>query len=368
MNHATTPPPPVYPVRPPGRIPPQRNKRPRRRWIRRLALALCITTLLAAGIGTALYLRLDTNIHSLDLKGALGSDRPAPGTGENILLLGSDTRAGDNARYAGGKEQTGRSDVAMVLHLAPDRRSAQLVSIPRDTLIDRPQCTTADGATVPAARGVMFNTAFAVGGPLCSVKTAESVSGLRIDHVISIDFAGFARAVDALGGVDITVSRPIKDTYSGLDIPAGTSHLNGKQALAFTRTRHGVGDGSDLGRITLEQQMIAAILTKAKTTGLLTSPVRLFRMADALTSSITTDSALASVKDLVDFGKDLKALDQRNVTMVTLPVRPAPTDHNRVVPRQPQARALWHALKSGQPIPASVKAVQRPDPATEKTR
>jgi LCP family protein required for cell wall assembly len=284
----------------------------------------------------------------------------------NILLLGSDSRSGSNGKLAGGSTGgTARSDTAMVIHVNQAHTKADIVSIPRDTLVSRPSCTaTKGGGTVPAATGVMFNTAYEVGGPVCAVKTVESLTGLRMDHYIELDFSGFAKLIDSLGGVTVTTTVDISDAKSGLHLEAGTHHLNGTQALAFVRTRHGVGDGSDLGRIELQQQMMKSVLAKVEGMGLLSDPVKLLDIADTATSALTTDSELGSVSSLVSFAEGLKNVKSDDITGVTMPNMTAPSDPNRLVPLQPQADALWAALAQDRPIPASVLQVQEADPAT----
>jgi LCP family protein required for cell wall assembly len=195
------------------------------------------------------------------------------------------------------------------------------------------------------AYGAMFNSAYSVGGPVCAVKTVESMTNVRMDHYIEIDFAGFADLVDALGGVTVTTDEDISDEDSHLELEAGTHHLDGTEALALARTRHGIGDGSDLGRITLQQQLVKALLDQVASTSLLTSPTRLYNVADALTDSLTTDTGLNSLTELMGLGQSLKALSSSTTETVTMPVVTAPSDRNRVVADEPEAGELWESLK-----------------------
>ncbi|MFD7923570.1 LCP family protein [Streptomyces sp. NPDC059740] len=327
-------------------------RRPRRS---RVLIGALATVLAVTGAGGWwVYERLDGNLSTVDLAAQLGADRPPRGAagGTNLLLLGSDSRAGANHEY-GGDVSGARSDTAMVVHLPPDRRRATVVSIPRDTMVHRPQCTLPGGKRAGAARSAMFNTAYALGGSTCAVRTVEDMSGLRIDHVLDIGFTGFKRLVDALGGVKVTTDEDIHDRWSGLDLPAGTHRLDGEQALGLVRTRHGVGDGSDLGRIHLQQRFLAALATQLRSEGLLTHPTRLYRVADAATSALTTDSGLASVGSLLHLAGSLSALKPGAVDFRTLPVGPYPTDPNRVQAVQPQAGDLWTALREGGAPPAA---------------
>ncbi|MFD7948952.1 LCP family protein, partial [Streptomyces sp. NPDC059744] len=264
----------------------------------------------------------------------------------NILVLGSDSRSGsENAALGGGDSTGARSDTAMVVHLDADRTKATVVSIPRDTLVTRPSCPTPSGGTTPTTYHAMFNSAYAIGGPVCAVKTVEQLTGVRMDHYIEIDFAGFAGLVDALGGVTVTTTQDIDDDSSHLHLDAGTHRLDGTQALAFARTRHGIGDGSDLGRIKLQQQLVEALLKEAGKTDLLTDPAGLYKMVDAVTGSLTTDTGLDSLGELRGLGQSLGAVPATGLTTVTMPVVAAPSDPNRVVPQEPAASDLWESLR-----------------------
>ncbi|MEY9486245.1 LCP family protein required for cell wall assembly [Streptomyces calvus] len=325
--------------------------------------ALKVAAWTAAGIvvlgGTGagyLYFKLNGNLESVDIEQALGTDRPqkADNGSENILVLGSDTRAGGNQKLGGGADDgSARSDTAMVVHVHEGRKKASVVSIPRDTLIDRPECTDTDGGTHPAADGVMFNSAYSTGGAACAVKTVESITDLRMDHYLEIDFAGFQKLVDDLGGVEVTTSEAIKDPDSHLDLPAGTHRLDGEQALGLVRTRHGVGDGSDLGRIQLQQAFVRALVRQVNEVGVLTSPKKLYDLADSATKAVTTDSDLGSVNALVSFANGMKGIGPAAMRMVTMPVQYDPADLNRVLPDTDKAQLVWDALKNDRPIPKS---------------
>jgi LCP family protein required for cell wall assembly len=326
-------------------------------------LSLAGVLVLGAAAGGWIYWRLNDNITSVDINSALGDDRPPrpvitpaatssatpspiPGEALNILVLGSDSRSGAENRALGGGDSTGaRSDTAMVVHLDPGRTGATVVSIPRDTLVTRPSCPLESGGATRPAQHAMFNSAYAVGGPVCAVKTVETMTGVRMDHYIEIDFAGFARLVDSLGGVTVTLDRAIDDDLSHLHLDAGTHRLDGEQALGLARTRHGIGDGSDLGRIGLQHRLVRALLEQIAATSLFTDPARLYQVADAVTGSLTTDTGLDSLGELVGLGESLRDLPAQAVETVTMPVVPAPWDANRVVADEPEAGELWEALR-----------------------
>ncbi|MGI5136909.1 MULTISPECIES: LCP family protein [unclassified Streptomyces] len=325
--------------------------------------ALLVTAWTAAGIvvlgGTGLgyvYFKLNGNIKSVDINQALGTDRPTKvdNGSENILVLGSDSRSGSNKKLGGGTDDgSARSDTAMIVHLYKGHKRASVVSVPRDTLVDRPRCTGTNGTAYPAASAVMFNSAYSTGGAACAVKTVESLTGVRMDHYVEVDFSGFQKLIDDLGGVQVTTTKNIDDKNSHLDLQAGTHTLDGQQALGLVRTRHGVGDGSDLGRIQLQQAFIKALVEQVDHIGVLSSPTKLLDLADTATKSITTDSDLASVKALASFADGLKGIGSSHMDMVTTPVEYDPSDPNRVLVEKSKAKLVWDALKNDKPIPAS---------------
>ncbi|MCX4577542.1 LCP family protein [Streptomyces sp. NBC_01571] len=325
--------------------------------------ALLITAWSAAGIvvlgGTGvgiLYFKLNDNLKTVDINQALGSDRPtkADNGSENILVLGSDTRAGGNEKLGGGADDgSARSDTAMVVHIYKGHKKASVVSIPRDTLVRRPSCTDAKGVTHDASTGVMFNSAYSTGGATCAVKTVESMSGIRMDHYVEVDFSGFQKLIDDLGGVSVTTTKDIKDPDSHLNLAAGPHTLDGRQALGLVRTRHGVGDGSDLGRIQLQQAFIKALVDQVKHLGVLTSPTKLYQLADTATKTVTTDSDIGSVKDLASFADGLKGIGSSHMNMVTMPVQYDSADANRVLVDEAKSKLVWNALKDDRAIPAA---------------
>ncbi|MBD0843250.1 LCP family protein [Streptomyces sp. TRM68416] len=342
---------------------PRHRAKGRRRKPRAKRKGLLVMAWTAAGIvvlgGTGagyLYFKLNGNINSVDINQALGTERPdkVDNGSENILVLGSDTRSGSNRKLGGGTDDgSARSDTAMVVHLYEGRKKASVVSIPRDTLIDRPECTDTDGKTHAAASGVMFNSAYTTGGAACAVKTVESLTGIRMDHYLEVDFSGFQKLVDELGGVEVTTTEDISDPDSHLNLKAGTHRLNGEQALGLVRTRHGVGDGSDLGRIQLQQAFMKALINQVKDVDLFGNPKKLFDLADAATNALTTDSDLDSVQSLMSFANGLKGIDAKNMKMITMPVRYDPANPNRVIVAEQQAEQVWTALKNDEAIPKS---------------
>ncbi|MEU6677719.1 LCP family protein [Streptomyces sp. NPDC046853] len=315
--------------------------------------AASVVVLGGTGLGFV-YFKLNGNIKGVDINQALGTDRPEniDNGSQDILVLGSDSRSGDNAKY-GKDEGAARSDTAMIVHVNKGHKTASVVSIPRDTLISRPECETDEGEKDPGGQRQMFNTAYEVGGPACAVKTVEKMSGIRMDHYLEVDFTGFKKLINTLGGVEITTKKAINDKDSHLNLKAGTHQLTGEQALGLVRTRHGVGDGSDLGRIQLQQAFIKALINQVKDVGVFSNPKKLYDLANDATSAITTDSDLNDVKSLAGFASGLKGIGAGDMKMVTLPIQYDPADPNRVLPLEKADQQVWDALKADKPIPKS---------------
>ncbi|WP_314248553.1 LCP family protein [Streptomyces sp. DSM 40907] len=337
----------------------EKHARPRRRRrILRITLLLVAVLILgAAGAGWWTYSHLNSNIDSVDLDQAIGDNRPAKvvANAQNILVLGSDSRAGANADLDHGDVSGARSDTAMLVHIPEGRAKATAVSIPRDTLVTRPDCKDGKGKTLPAAKRVMFNSVYSLAGPACVVNTVEQLSGVRVDHFVEVDFAGFKGLVDALGGVTVTLDKPMSGAKGGLKLDAGTHRLDGTDSLKFVRTRYGYGDGSDLGRIGLQQQFMLAMLSEIKKQDALGNPARLYKLADAGTKSLTTDSDLGSLTALADFAQSMKGVNPETMETIMLPVAYDKVDPNRVIVAEPQATQLWDAIRKDQPVPASAK-------------
>ncbi|MCQ4207483.1 LCP family protein [Streptomyces longispororuber] len=336
----------------PARLRRSRHRR-RKSALRWIAWGTLGVALVGGGGVAYAWQHLNGNIKGTDVNAALGDDRPSAqrGGAMNILLLGSDSRAGTHGHYGSGVLGA-RADTAMVLHVDKTHKKASVVSIPRDTLVERPSCTTQHGGgTVPAAHQAMFNSSYSLGGPACTVKTVEEMSGLRMDHYLEVDFKGFQKLIDELGGVDISTRSAIRDPNSGLSLDAGKHRLKGEDALALVRTRHGVGDGSDLGRIQLQQAFVKALIHRADTVDPLGSPAKSYALADTATKSISADSELASADKLLGLAKDLKGISPGRTTMVTMPVTYDAQDAGRVLPLDKASHRVWTALRHDRPVP-----------------
>ncbi|MEU8953085.1 LCP family protein [Streptomyces sp. NPDC048518] len=338
----------------PARVRRSRRK-PRKKALRYVAWGALGLVLVGGGGVAYAWQHLNGNIQGTDVDAALGHDRPAEQRdgSMNILLLGSDSRAGTHGEYGRGVSGA-RADTAMVLHVDKTHKKASVVSIPRDTMVQRPSCAPSHGgAGAAGAQQAMFNSSYQVGGPACTVKTVEKMSGVRMDHYLEVDFKGFQKLIDELGGVDITTHKAIKDPNSGLSLTAGKHTLKGKQALELVRTRHGVGDGSDLGRIQLQQAFIKALIHRANTVDPLSDPATSYDLADTATKTVSADSGLASADKLLGLAKELKGISPDRTNMVTMPVTYDAQDSGRVKPLDKASHQVWDALRQDRPIPKS---------------
>lgn len=353
-----------------------RHTRSQRRSHRiRHALALTLVfTLTFAGSALALsYSRFQSNINQRDISAYLGEGRPTsrpspvaesstepadPHEGEelNILLIGSDSREGANVAVDGSGTSEGmRSDTTMIVHVAADRSRVDVVSIPRDTLVDIPSCTLPDGTTTQPQSSAMFNSAFSTGGQTgdigaaaaCTILTVEELTGLYIDDFVVVDFAGFVNVIDALGGVAMYIPEDIDDRAADLEIEQGCRLLDGTTALGVARVRKTVGDGTDISRIGRQQDLVAAVIQEALSTSLLRNPARLYRFLDSATQTLTTGHRIGDIPEIAGLARSLSSIRLQDVTFVTMPFAWA---GYRVVPAPQYVDFVWDALQEDRSI------------------
>ncbi|MFJ6643148.1 LCP family protein [Streptomyces sp. NPDC091406] len=327
----------------------------RRHWLRWTALAAAFLVLVAAGVGWWMYKKLDGNITTdtsaaAELK-AYEKERPTPMVmdAQNILLIGSDSRAGDNREYGRDDGGSQRSDTTILLHLAADRKSATAVSLPRDLMVEIPSCSTGDDKK-SREQFTQFNTAFELGGTACTIRTVERMTGIRIDHHMVVDFNGFKDMVDAVDGVEICLKEPIDDKDAHLELPAGRQTLNGEEALGYVRARKTLGNGSDTERMERQQQFLGALVNKMQSNGVLLNPTRLYPVLDAATKSLTTDPGLDSLRDLYDLVRGMRNVPTEQVQFLTVPRQPYRNNPNRDELVEPDAGDLFRQLREDKPV------------------
>jgi len=329
----------------------ERTPTSRRVW-KRIGIGVAVFLMLVSTVVVVAYKHLEGNIDVIGTDANL-KNRPKPTVPKalNVLVMGSDTREGANGAGIGG-ETPGLSDTTILLHLSANRQFAYGVSLPRDAMVNRPACVKKGGHGTDPGGLTQFNAAYAIGGPTCTVKTVESLTGIRIDHFVVIDFVGFKNMVNAIGGVTICVPDAVDDTVGNISLPAGTYKVTGQQALDYVRVRHDIGAPTgDIGRMKRQQSFIAAMIKKVVSAGTLTNPVRLFNFLNAATSSLATDAGFANLKQLAALGKSLKNIGLDNVQFVTVPWQPWTQDPNRVE-WKPEAANLWSLIRHDRPLGA----------------
>ncbi|MFE9022451.1 LCP family protein [Streptomyces sp. NPDC007808] len=308
----------------------------------------------AAAAGAYLYIEhLNGNIQSISDDGAstggFQKDKAI-----NILLIGTDKRTGAGNGSYGDKGSEGHADTTILLHVSKDRSNATALSIPRDLIVDIPDCPTTqeDGSqkVISGGTGVRFNTSLGQEGrtPSCTARTVTELTGIKPDNFIVADFNAVKTLTSAVGGVEVCLAKDIKDPDSHLDLPKGEHVIEGEQALAFVRTRHSVGFGGDLSRIGLQQQFLSALMRKLKSNDTLTSPTKMIKLAEAGTKALSVDSQLDSIDKLKDLGLELGKLDTKNLTFTTIPVidNPAEKVKATVVLNEKPAQEVFQAIQN----------------------
>ncbi|MFJ6086032.1 LCP family protein [Streptomyces sp. NPDC092369] len=348
------------------RQPPKRGHRV----LRWSALTLSVLILGTAGAGYLYYEHLNSNIEkgrrsSGDSKARKTGPNADGQTPMNILLIGSDSRnSAENLKLGGSRNDVGsppRGDVQMLIHLSADRKSAAMVSIPRDTRVDIPKCEDPDTGTVYPATNTIINESLARGGAGCTLATWENLTGVYIDHWMTIDFAGVVRMADAIGGVDVCVRQNVWDHPtaavpggSGLKLTAGTHKVKGKKALQWLRTRHAWG--SDLMRARAQHMYLNSMMRTLTKQNVFTDTGRLTGLAEAATKSLTVSEEIGTVKKLYDLGMQLKAVPSDRITSLTMPNVEDAENSDHVVPDATNADKLWRMLRDDVPLDKNGKA------------
>lgn len=345
--------------------PPRRRRRLR---VALLALAAVLSILVATG--AVVYVQLDRSIKTFSGSG-ISQRRPPPTVaGQNILLIGSDTRAGGDRALGGKGSAAGRSDTTLFVHVYEGGQRAVAVSIPRDALVDIPACRLPDGTWSAPQHRVMFNAAFSVGqtthgNPACTVNTVEKLTGMRVDHTVVADFVGFAAMTKIVGGVPVCLPNPIyqgdldpqRRSRGSLVFHPGVQVVSGTRALDFVRLRHGVGDGSDIGRMRRQQAFLGSVIAKVRAEGF--TPTHLLPLAEAATKYLTVDPALGSANKLLSFVLGLRHMSPENVVFLTTPWR---YDGPRVALVHPDVDRLWRALRHDEPIATGAPPAKAVEP------
>jgi LCP family protein required for cell wall assembly len=329
-------------------------------------LAISAVSALAFGTVTA-------SINKIDVFNGIEKRPEKKSTAMNYLLVGSDTREGlskaelkalrvGSVATAAGK----RSDTMLLVHISKARDKAVMISIPRDTFALIPEHTSKTGKLIPAVYS-KINSSFNWGGAPLLIQTIEEMTELKIDHYIEINFAGFARIVDSIGGVEICTKKNINDPKSHLVLEAGVHTLNGIESLKYVRTREFDGMG-DIGRMQRQQAFMSAVLRKATSAGVLLNPVTMASFINSALSAVTTDSELKN-SDLIALAKQMKSLSTSSVRTLTVPLSDLNYYSNGVTSAvlwdPVLAPQLWTRLREDQAVVDEV--VTSPSPSSTKS-
>jgi LCP family protein required for cell wall assembly len=267
----------------------------------------------------------------------------------NVLLVGADNSPGQKS-FGAGRDAT-LNDVNILIHVSADHSKATVISLPRDLMIPQPECTDpTTGQVYSAESGQPLNTSYARGGLGCVVSSVESLTGFNIPYASLFTFNGTVKMADAVGGVPVCVNKAINDPYSGLTLKKGITVVKGRMALAYLRSRHGVGDGSDLSRIASQQAYMSSLMRKMTSTGTLADPAKLYGLASAAADSITLSESLANPDTMVQMALAVKSVGLGHMVFVQYPTAADPLNANKVVPYTALATTLLDRVQKDESI------------------
>ncbi|WP_372728086.1 LCP family protein [Nocardioides sp.] len=346
-------------AQPDPRAPKRRAASSKRHTVGKVVLAAVVVLAMVTGLSVVfLYRHLNANLNVVDLVDQL-EDRPdkfavsGPQEPLNVLVMGSDTREGEGNNIDGLTGGGERSDTTILLHVSADRSRAYGISIPRDSMVDRPDCTNADGETLPGATYTMWNGAFSIGGPACTIQQFEQLTGVLVDHFVVVDFEGFKGMVDAIGGVEVCIPETIDDRAHGIYLEAGTRKLEGQEALNYVRERYAVSGGSDIGRMKRQQAFIASMAHSVVTAGTLARPDHLIRFLDSATKSLTVDPELENIVKIAKLGYQFQDIGLDNIQFLTIPNQVDPNDPNKLVWTSDAAK-VWKKIARDEPLTSRI--------------
>jgi LCP family protein required for cell wall assembly len=321
-----------------------------------VGIALAVVAVSVASIGSLTLLSLDNKITAVHLVGETDGPPPALGDydgGFNVLVVGSDVCEDGSGCHGRGDAEL--NDVTILLHVSQDQTNAVAVSIPRDMVVPIPSCPDPKGGkNFHSMSAQPINVSLMYGGLPCTVLTVSTLTGLDIPFAVEVKFSGVVNISNAIGGVPVCIDGPIDDRYSGFSVPAaGEYTLAGHDALAFLRTRHGVGDGSDLGRISSQQQFLSSLVRTIKApNGALTDPLKLFNIATVVSENTVVSASLKNPVTMVTMAQVLKKLPLEKIVFVQYPgVTGQPGIYEgKVAPTASVAAALFAKIKADQPF------------------
>jgi LCP family protein required for cell wall assembly len=325
-------------------------------------VGVILAVVLVSGAGVAAYAAIDLTSSIAENSVALEGQEPVPPDigaiegGVNVLLVGTDECEPQYAAIFGdrctGADAEGQlNDVNMLLHISDNPRRVTVISFPRDLMAPIPSCTREDGSVSEAMSKQQLNTAWSFGGLSCVTKTISELSGMNIPFAAKVSFGNVINITDAIGGVDVCIGNGgIRDMYTGIDWPAGDRNVQGLEALQFLRTRHGLENGSDLARISNQQQYMSSLARKLMSEEVLSNPATLYKLATTAVDNITPSESLANPTTMVQIALAVKNVPLDEIVFLQYPVAQDPYDMNRVVPDGEAADQLWQILEANEPI------------------
>ncbi|MFF2960321.1 LCP family protein [Streptomyces sp. NPDC057963] len=326
----------------------------------RVVTGISVLVLGAGGIGHAVVTSLETGINRVDPFKDM-KNRPRGGHGMNLLLVGTDGRdritQEEKEKYRLGGAPCNCTDTVMLVHLSADKERASVVSLPRDSYAEVPEHKDRNTGETHSAHAVKLNAAYAEGGPGLTVRTVEHMTGVKIDHYLEVDFTSFMKTVDTLGGVQICTARPLKDSYTGLDLAAGPHDLDGGQALQYVRSRH-IDGAADLGRMQRQQKFLASLIKQMTRSGVLLNPVKFQDVASTTLSSVRADKGFGT-EQMLELGQAMRGFSPASSEFASVPLGnvayPVKGIGSTVKWDEKKSKKLFQALRDDKPL-APVRA------------
>lgn len=349
-------------------------------------LGVSLAVLLVSGLSVGAFVVSDLYSTATADAVELEGQRPIPPNisefegGFNLLIAGTDSCEDEYAHLfaerckgpdAGGK----LNDVTILVHVSEEPRRITAVSFPRDLMLEIPSCTREDGSTTSAMSKQPLNSTYSYGGLNCIAKTITQLTGQEIDFAASVSFGGVIEITDAIGGVDVCLATPIKDHHTGLNMKAGTHTIKGLKALQFLRTRHGVGDGSDLGRIGNQQQYMSSLARKLISGEVLGNVSTMLKLANTALSNLEPSTSLTNPMTIVQVALAVKDVPFEDIVFLQYPTYTDSDNPNKVVTNNEASQVMWDAINENQQLKVTHEntendgvVVQEPDkPAPDAT-
>jgi len=357
------------------------SKPKRRGWLNAIVWVMIVVLAgtFAVGAGSYFFITNQLSASGIEVYSTDGNsfDLPTPEDIDgpiNVLLVGSDTREGQGSTSY-GPVGSALADVIILLHISRDRQNAVAMSIPRDLMVAVPSCPNPEGGDpYPARDFAQINSTMTKAGPACTLLAVQQLTGVTIPYLAVIDFKGVIAMSEAIGGVDVCVATAIDDEYTNLYLEPGEHTLIGDEALAFLRTRHGVGDGSDLSRISNQQVFLTSMVRKLKDEGALTNPFTMFRLGTAALSNMTLSKSLTDLGVIFGLAQQVNQVDLDKITFIKLPVYDLDGEYaGRVAPSPERAAELFELMASDKPLvlaeanPGSGAVVAEDSPVVDAT-